>query len=54
MRDLLEKAVGMPSQQRARTADYCRAGREELSTVEMGDAVLSALDKVAGKEREHA
>jgi len=25
-----------------------------LSTVEMGDAVLRALDKVAGKEREHA
>lgn len=25
-----------------------------VSTVEMGDAVLSALDEVAGKERENA
>ena len=37
-----------------RTADIAEPGTRKLSTVEMGDAVLSALDKVAGREREHA
>ncbi len=27
---------------------------KKLTTAEMADAVLSALDKVAGKEKEHA
>jgi len=38
----------------ARTADIAEPGTRKLSTVEMGDAVLKALDKVAGREREHA
>src|SRR6201996_4268662 len=52
--DLLEKAVAAALTAGARTADIAEAGARRLSTVEMGDAVLSALDKVAGKEREHA
>jgi 3-isopropylmalate dehydrogenase len=52
--DLLEKAVGIALASGARTADIAEAGARKLSTAEMGDAVLSALDKVAGKEREHA
>jgi len=38
----------------ARTADIAEPGATKLSTQEMGDAVLNALEKVAGKEREHA
>jgi len=38
----------------ARTADIAEPGAVRLSTAEMGDAVLNALEKVAGKEREHA
>jgi 3-isopropylmalate dehydrogenase len=52
--DLLEKAVDVALAGGARTADIAEPGARKLSTVEMGDAVLSALDKVAGKEREHA
>jgi 3-isopropylmalate dehydrogenase len=52
--DLLEKAVDIALAAGARTADIAEPGTRKLSTVEMGDAVLSALDKVAGKEREHA
>jgi len=52
--DLLEKAVDTALAAGARTADIAEPGARKLSTVEMGDAVLSALDKVAGKEREHA
>ena len=52
--DLLEKAVAAALAAGARTADIAEPGAKRLSTVEMGDAVLSALDKVAGKEREHA
>src|SRR3982075_1918342 len=52
--DLLEKAVGIALAAGARTADIAEPGARKLSTVEMGDAVLSALDKVASKEREHA
>jgi len=52
--DLLEKAVHSALDAGARTADIAEAGAKKLSTAEMGDAVLSALDRVAGKEREHA
>ena len=38
----------------ARTADIAEPGATRLSTQQMGDAVLNALEKVAGKEREHA
>ncbi|WP_024517380.1 3-isopropylmalate dehydrogenase [Bradyrhizobium sp. Tv2a-2] len=52
--DLLEQAVQIALAAGARTADIAEPGVKKLSTVEMGDAVLHALDKVAGKEREHA
>ena len=52
--DLLEKAVDAALAAGARTADIAEPGARKLSTEQMGDAVLSALDKVAGKEREHA
>jgi 3-isopropylmalate dehydrogenase len=51
---LLEKAVAAALASGARTADIAEPGAKKLSTTEMGDAVLSALDKVAGKEREPA
>ncbi len=52
--DLLEKAVAAALSSGARTADIAESGARKFSTVEMGDAVLSALEKVAGKEKEHA
>jgi 3-isopropylmalate dehydrogenase len=52
--DLLEKAVDTALAGGARTADIAEPGAARLSTKEMGDAVLNALEKVAGKEREHA
>jgi 3-isopropylmalate dehydrogenase len=52
--DLLEEAVGAALAAGARTADIAETGAGRLSTQEMGDAVLNALEKVAGKEREHA
>ena len=52
--DLLERAVHTALASGARTADIAEPGTRKLSTIEMGDAVLSALDKVAGREREHA
>jgi len=52
--DLLERAVDIALAAGARTADIAERGAARLSTQEMGDAVLSALKKVAGKEREHA
>jgi 3-isopropylmalate dehydrogenase len=52
--DLLEKAVGTALAAGARTADIAEPGATRLSTQQMGDAVLNALEKVAGKEREHA
>jgi 3-isopropylmalate dehydrogenase len=52
--DLLEKAVAAALVAGARTADIAEPGMKRLSTAEMGDAVLSALDTVAGKAREHA
>ncbi|KJC41746.1 3-isopropylmalate dehydrogenase [Bradyrhizobium sp. LTSP849] len=51
---LLEKAVDTALAGGARTADIAEPGAKRLSTQEMGDAVLNALDKVVGKEREHA
>ena len=38
----------------ALTADIAEPGAKRLSTQEMGDAVLNALEKVAGKEKERA
>ncbi len=51
---LLEKAVQTALGAGARTADIAEPGTRKLSTIEMGDAVLSALDKITEKEREHA
>ena len=51
---LLERAVDTALAAGARTADIAEPGASKLSTEEMGDAVLNALEKVAGKEREHA
>jgi 3-isopropylmalate dehydrogenase len=52
--DLLEKAVDTALAAGARTADIAEPGATRLSTQEMGDAVLNALEKVAGKAREPA
>jgi len=52
--DLLEKAVGIALASGARTADIAEGGAKKLSTSQMGDAVLAALDKVAGKQKENA
>jgi 3-isopropylmalate dehydrogenase len=51
--DMLERAVDMALLAGARTADIAEPGAKKLSTVEMGDAVLNALEKVAGNKREH-
>jgi 3-isopropylmalate dehydrogenase len=51
---LLEQAVDAALAAGARTADIAEPGATKISTQEMGDAVLNALEKVAGKEREHA
>jgi 3-isopropylmalate dehydrogenase len=52
--DLLEKAVDAALAAGARTADIAEPGANKLSTSEMGDAVLNALDKIAAKEKERA
>ena len=52
--ELLERAVGTALAAGARTADIAEPGTTKLSTREMGDAVLNALEQVASKEREHA
>lgn len=52
--DLLEQAVQSALASGARTADIAARGARTLSTAEMGEAVLRALDKVAGKARQHA
>ena len=52
--DLLEKAVDAALANGARTADIAEPGVSKLSSRQMGDAVLNALEKVAGKEREKA
>jgi 3-isopropylmalate dehydrogenase len=48
--DLLEQAVQTALASGARTADIAEAGARKLSTAQMGDAVLSALDKISAKE----
>jgi 3-isopropylmalate dehydrogenase len=50
--DLLEKAVDLALASGARTADIAEAGVRKLTTREMGDAVLAALDKVASDVKE--
>jgi 3-isopropylmalate dehydrogenase len=52
--DLLETAVAAALATGARTADIAEAGAARLSTAQMGDAVLAALEKVAGKQKESA
>src|SRR3977135_64704 len=50
--DLLETAVAGALFGGGRPADIAEAGAKRLSTQEMGDAVLNALEKVAGKEKD--
>jgi 3-isopropylmalate dehydrogenase len=50
--DLLEKAIDVALANGARTADIAEAGSRKLSTKEMGDAVLAALDRVASDVKE--
>jgi 3-isopropylmalate dehydrogenase len=52
--NLLEKAVDTALAAGARTADLAEPGAKKLSTEQMGDAVLNALEQVASKEEEHA
>ncbi len=52
--DLLEKAVAAALAAGARTADIAEQGATRLSTRQMGDAVLDALEKVGGKQKEPA
>ncbi len=52
--DLLERAVDTALAGGARTADIAEPGATRLSTVEMGDAVLHALDKLAARQKEPA
>lgn len=52
--DLLEKAIDVALAGGARTADIAEAGALPLSTKEMGDAVLNALEKVASNAKEEA
>ena len=51
---LLEKAVDAALASGARTADIAEPGATKLSTEQMGDAVLNALEQVVSKKREHA
>jgi len=43
-----------PGSERMARADIAEAGAKRLSTQEMGDAVLNALEKVVAKEKERA
>src|SRR3954466_10917257 len=52
--ELLEKAVDTALAAGPRPADIAEPHATRLSTVEMGDAVLNALEKVATKEKERA
>jgi len=52
--DLLEKAVDIALAAGARTADIAEPGATKLSTQEMGDAVLDALEQVVSKQTEPA
>jgi 3-isopropylmalate dehydrogenase len=51
---LLEKAVDTALAAGARTGDIAEPGATRLSTEQMGDAVLNALEQVASMESEHA
>jgi 3-isopropylmalate dehydrogenase len=51
---LLEKAVDTALAAGARTGDIAEPGATRLSTEQMGDAVLNALEQIASMEREHA
>ncbi len=50
--ELLEKAVATALANGARTADIAEAGSKKLSTTQMGDAVLDALEKASKKQKE--
>src|SRR5580692_4104497 len=50
--DLLERAVAAALAAGARTADIAEAGAKKLSTAQMGDAVLDALEKASKKQKE--
>ena len=52
--DLLERAVDTALAAGARTADIAEPGAARLSTQQMGDAVLNALEQVVSKQRGHA
>src|SRR6266480_829158 len=52
--NLLERAVAAALSAGARTADIAEPGAARLSTRQMGDAVLNALERVSDREREHA
>ena len=52
--DLLERSVAAALAGGARTADIAEASAKRLSTVEMGDAVLSALNEAVAEQREQA
>ena len=52
--NLLEKAVDTALAAGARTADIAEPGAARLSTQEMSDAVLNALEQIVSKEREPA
>jgi 3-isopropylmalate dehydrogenase len=52
--DLLEQAVDAALAGGARTADIAEPGAAKLSTEQMGDAVLAALDKVSARQKEPA
>ena len=52
--DLLVRSVAAALAGGARTADIAEAGAKRLSTVEMGDAVLSALNEAVAEQREQA
>jgi 3-isopropylmalate dehydrogenase len=52
--NLLERAVDTVLAAGARTADIAEHGATRLSTEQMGDAVLNALEQVSSKEKEHA
>jgi 3-isopropylmalate dehydrogenase len=52
--NLLEKAVDTALAAGARTPDIAEPGAARLSTQEMGDSVLNALEQIVSKEREPA
>ena len=52
--DLLEEAVDTALSEGARTADIAEPGASRLSTKEMGDAVLNALETISTNAKENA